>query len=76
MSDKWLEFRVSKPCPHTSDSYDGCPLCRITELEAQAQVKDKKYSDKLSAYRRFARAMVNQKSDNQYILDEYLAAQE
>lgn len=35
MTDSWLEFRVSEPCKHTSDIYDGCPLCRIKELEAQ-----------------------------------------
>jgi len=35
MSKRWLEFGVSIPCDHSSDTYDGCPLCRIAELEAE-----------------------------------------
>jgi hypothetical protein len=35
MTDRWLEFRVSEPCGHTSDTYDWCPICRIKELEAE-----------------------------------------
>jgi hypothetical protein len=32
---KWLEFKVEDDagCPHDVDVYEGCPLCRIKELE-------------------------------------------
>lgn len=35
MSEKWLEFKVEdEDCPHTADTYTGCPLCEMKELKA------------------------------------------
>ena len=45
---KWLEFKVEEPCKHGQDTYDGCPLCRIAELKAEAIETAAKAQDNLA----------------------------